>query len=824
MHILVTNDDGPPSVNTSPFVHQLIRDLQAAGHVVSVCLPHSQRSWIGKAHIIGQTVKPTYYRPSEHFDVTLDPDTSKPQGSTHTRPSQGGEEEWVLVDGTPASAAQIGIHHLFKHRGPIDLVVSGPNYGRNSTSVFALSSGTLGGALEAAACRKKSIAVSYAFFSRKHDPKIINAASKHSVQVIEALYKAWPSDNSVDVYTVNVPLVEGVGKKAIFTNMLQNYWDDADGGCFDVVEGSVGDEEEEEERIREREQGASKAPSTADETSPKTSAVSHQHFKWAPKFSGVYRSVEEAPPGNDGWALTQGFTSVAPLKANFEQAAPHLHGQELKLSSAAVASQDTHPSLSTRTSILALRPKNHFYALIDYGDAYVQPLILDALKKVFPQESFTLLDPPSGPVDENKSELDLASLLPKNAPVHARVLQITQYEAIDWDYVGSHRRTCLVNSYMLRKALIRKHYLSATVENWVAKRPESPLKTHVKRSEPFEVDYAKFLDDALIEAFDLRASMEKNEEILAGNESSSKDLEWWILKPSMSDRGQGIRLFSTMEELQGIFDEWEVDESEGEEEEDDESQGQGDSGGLLGRGDGDNETGINASHLRHFVAQPYIHPPLLLPGDSRKFHIRTYVACVGGLDVYVYRRMLALFAGKPYTPPSSSTSAAVEGQLSSAIDLESHLTNTCLQRSVADNTVQQFWDVSLPQQTKEHILRQICAITGDAFEAAARGMMMHFRPLDNAFEMFGLDFLVDADEHVWLLEVNAFPDFKQTGAELTGLVGGLWENVLRVAMGGFLNSENGQAAIAGESDEDPTVLDRDLILVRKVELGAQFGA
>lgn len=452
------------------------------------------------------------------------------------------------------------------------------------------------------------------------------------------------------------------------------------------------------------------------------------------------------------------------------------------------------------------------------------------MNKAFPQESFTLLEPTGGLVDENTSEVNLGALLPKNAPSHAKILQVTQYEGIDWEYIDAHPRTCLVNSYMLRKALIRKHYLSATVENWVAKRPESSLKIHVKRSEAFEVDYAEFLDDSLIEAFDLRASMDKNEELLARNDSSSKDLEWWILKPSMSDRGQGIRLFSTMEELQGIFDEWEGDDSESGEDEDgsdhDESQHKDNGGKLLGKDDED-DTGINASHLRHFVAQPYIHPPLLLPGDDRKFHIRTYVACVGGLDVYVYRHMLALFAGKPYAAPASNAHATPIAEAGgSSIDLESHLTNTCLQRSVADNTVQQFWDVSLPQQTKEHILRQICAVTGDAFEAAARGMMMHFRPLDNAFEIFGLDFLVDADEHVWLLEVNAFPDFKQTGGELQGLVEGLWENVLRVAVGGFLSSEHGQAAssVGCEGDDQgQSGLDRDLILVRKVELGSQFG-
>ena len=73
----------------------------------------------------------------------------------------------LLVDSTPASCIQIGLFHYFQERGPIDLVISGPNYGRNTTAVFALSSGTLGGALEAAVCGKRAIAVSYAFFDRK---------------------------------------------------------------------------------------------------------------------------------------------------------------------------------------------------------------------------------------------------------------------------------------------------------------------------------------------------------------------------------------------------------------------------------------------------------------------------------------------------------------------------------------------------------------------------------------------------------------------------------------------------------------------------------
>ncbi len=42
----------------------------------------------------------------------------------------------------------------------------------------------------------------------------------------------------------------------------------------------------------------------------------------------------------------------------------------------------------------------------------------------------------------------------------------------------------------------------------------------------------------------------------------------------------------------------------------------------------------------------YVERPLLVSG--RKFHIRTYVLCLGSLSVYVFNEALALFAGEPY--------------------------------------------------------------------------------------------------------------------------------------------------------------------------------
>ena len=278
-------------------------------------LPNTQRSWIGKAHLVGKSIKPTYFRPG--LLKVVDGRLSN-TGTISNRPLPGNsdDEEWVLVDSTPASCVQIGLYHYFKARGPIDLVVSGPNYGRNSTALFSLSSGTIGGAIEAAICSVKAIALSYAFFDRNHDPDIIAGASAHSVKVIEHLYANW--GNNVHLYSVNVPLVEKVGeRKTLYTEMLQNQW--KSGSCFQEIEvpeeEDQGPEEVEtamrkaEERQGRREQGQEGTDSGYDTpTGNEHIRYTHKHFKWAPRFKDVYQSVDDAPPGNDGWAVKQGYT------------------------------------------------------------------------------------------------------------------------------------------------------------------------------------------------------------------------------------------------------------------------------------------------------------------------------------------------------------------------------------------------------------------------------------------------------------------------------------------------------------------------------------
>ena len=421
---------------------------------------------------------------------------------------------------------------------------------------------------------------------------------------------------------------------------------------------------------------------------------------------------------------------------------------------------------------MAIVADKKIYATIDYEDLYVQPLLLAALKARLPPELLVLT------ASENKT-----SPIPHEED--PRLLQWRQYESIDFDHLTANPSTSLANSYVIRKALIRKHYLSTTVAHWIAKHPTSALKNHVKPAVEFEVDYAEFLDDALdqAEAWDLRESWRRNEEIEEAVSEGKR--EWWILKPGMSDRGQGIRLFSSEEQLKEIFEEWDPDSSD-EEDEDDATSNPDAESHLNDRSteNGHQSNGIMTSHLRHFVAQPYIDPPLLMPAThpsaGRKFHIRTYVVAVGALKIYVYKRMLALFAAEPYNPPADSSNDT----------LSAHLTNTCLQSGEREGSICEF--SSLPTEVngdnhwQESVIDQICVTTGEVFEAAARTMSVHFQPLPNAFEVFGLDFLVDANGVAWLLEVNAFPDFAQTGDDLKGLISELFEGVVDVAVGAIL--------------------------------------
>lgn len=102
------------------------------------------------------------------------------------------------------------------------------------------------------------------------------------------------------------------------------------------------------------------------------------------------------------------------------------------------------------------------------------------------------------------------------------LLQWSTYDEIDHERVHLNHRTVLSSSYIFRKALIRKHYLSRAIHSFLTKYPSSVLSNATPRTYEIEISFADELEE-----------MWTDELWELGNELSS-ETSWWILKPSAS--------------------------------------------------------------------------------------------------------------------------------------------------------------------------------------------------------------------------------------------------------------------------------------------------
>ncbi|KAI0274711.1 tubulin-tyrosine ligase [Gloeopeniophorella convolvens] len=396
-----------------------------------------------------------------------------------------------------------------------------------------------------------------------------------------------------------------------------------------------------------------------------------------------------------------------------------------------------------------------------------------------------------------------------------KLLQWSTYDEINHALAHSDTNRVLSSSYVIRKALIRKHFLSRCLHSYLTKHPDSVLRVAVPRTWDIEISFADELDELWAdELWELSNDLE--------SAKPSQDSRWWILKPGMADRGQGIRLFDSKESLQRILEEFE--------ESDDDENDSGD--GASPDADSTNDTSVVISQLRHFVIQEYLPNPLLLDpreiplGDGRglpvgglqghKFHLRAYCVASGDLTLYLYTRILALFSSKPYASPAHPS----EGDESAGIDLAPHLTNTSLQVHRGEEGVRLLNELlgchilSTQESSSAHILTsdrlaeiqdQIAGALAETFKAALQ-LPIHFQPLANAFELYGVDFLVgyvpsspQFKIQVKLLEINAEPAIELTGPRLTWILEDLFKSMAQVCVDPFIRDVPLETWAVGET-------------------------
>ncbi|PWN49581.1 TTL-domain-containing protein [Violaceomyces palustris] len=516
------------------------------------------------------------------------------------------------------------------------------------------------------------------------------------------------------------------------------------------------------------------------------------------------------------------------------------------------------------------------------GAPYTQEAALKACQRVLYPRGWQVNHPPATITEHGDATCQ---------PPSGQSLYLADYDLLPFEDLLpiSHQGSpSQCSSYVIRKALIRKHYLANAIKTFNVKNRSSSFSAQplIPPTWNIDIQFADELEEFLMDdGYDLAEILQRNQEILdqeaeeeeegeeekaisGGNLRKShhdRRIQWFILKPGMADRGNGIRIFSTTQQLVDIFEEFEEDEEqeededEGEEEEDgeDDLQDRTRKGQNIGNGLG-KDTSVMTSQLRHFVIQEYISNPLTIRPprikeeeekrcttdtergqDSeargggrmrkckgRKFHLRAYVLCVGSLKVYLHKDMLALFSPRSYRSPGQSDFK----------DLSRHLTNTCLQSSTEDQNGKaeergeqvmddceeddfrsspeenvHLWrdlvgsDFDLEDAEGQEVLTEdmirdveekVARLVGDSFKAAAKAGSVHWQMWPNAFEIFGVDVLVnwkDVDGEgkggkgakelgVWLLEVNAQPDFAQTGQRLKETIDRLFERTCQLAV------------------------------------------
>ncbi|BGP67337.1 hypothetical protein NBRC10513v2_000655 [Rhodotorula toruloides] len=326
LRVLLTNDDGRPSPKTghSPFIYPFARGLvEQLGWDVRVVVPDSQKSWVGKSYLIGDKVTGQYYYPAGE-------DGTEGELRHLPRPTKEGEMEWVLLQGTPATCASIALNNLFLPES-FDLVISGPNFGRNTSTAFAMSSGTVGAAMAAALSGSHAIALSWGLMEGYKPPpqEFVDAAVKLSCQVVERLYKLGfgEGDSKVDVYSVNVPLLPDIvsSPEVRWTTMARTSY----GRLFKSTphpESAASEEKGGPAAVAEpkQENGATDQGEGSESLMVRDEHWKERlHFVFAPDLSALVNpKMDDLVEGTDKHAIHSGAVSVTPIRAAFMEASP----------------------------------------------------------------------------------------------------------------------------------------------------------------------------------------------------------------------------------------------------------------------------------------------------------------------------------------------------------------------------------------------------------------------------------------------------------------------------------------------------------------------
>jgi len=378
-------------------------------------------------------------------------------------------------------------------------------------------------------------------------------------------------------------------------------------------------------------------------------------------------------------------------------------------------------------------------ALVTMDDEYVQDLLLRAFSKRPNWKVDTKVPKASEKGAEGTTEAEAE-------PYH---LHWGEYEHIDWFSPEFESGKFIASCYYNRKGMIRKGHLAHIMEKWHTKNPELPRfapKSYVLSLDPREEGEteAKF-DECFARAYQASGFCGFGESEVE-DRNVTEDGNVWILKPSVTNQANGICLVRSEQQLRQ----------------------------AIARAD-------DLQRAGDFVLQEYI-PPLLL--DGRKFHLRVFMLITGSIRAYIAPDFLSIFSLEKYDGAHLD-------------DTRAHLTNIAHQQVLSEDdqhrcmrlfseTMQDMVDAGHVTDLEE-AARRVDQVKDRVYDIMAKvteavSSELTFQTVPHGFELFGLDFMLDPEWNVWLLEANAEPDLSKAGDRLQGVIDKVLEDTLSIVV------------------------------------------
>eukprot|EP01016_Furgasonia_blochmanni_P037068 TRINITY_DN4322_c0_g2_i2.p1 TRINITY_DN4322_c0_g2~~TRINITY_DN4322_c0_g2_i2.p1 ORF type:complete len:703 (+),score=53.72 TRINITY_DN4322_c0_g2_i2:194-2302(+) len=240
----------------------------------------------------------------------------------------------------------------------------------------------------------------------------------------------------------------------------------------------------------------------------------------------------------------------------------------------------------------------------------------------------------------------------------------------------------------------------------------------------------------------------------------------WLVKPCEFNRGRGIRIINSLQSFKSVIHEYVF-------------RGIEDSipASKTSLRSSDNNRFLRSHNL---VVQKYIESPLLIEG--RKFDVRVWVLVDHEMNLYFFKEGYIRTSSEAFQLNAES----IDNQFI-------HLTNNAVQKHSDSygkfESGNQLPLSGLGEYLKkdkhqidfnEKIVGRIKELIKISMNACKNKLNANERRL--CFELFGYDFIIDSNLHVWLIEVNTNPCIEESSPLLKTLIPRMLDDAMRLTI------------------------------------------